>query len=136
MNPTIEEVQTIYDYWDGPKQGIANYNGELHIYEAIFDEEKDDFSGIFWLMPTTLETLQLSLKHDELWQGWLAGEGKGKSPHEVVEGFYKIQEHVAVKELLKERMRVKSELAFKAKGSFQRLQPKRHHFQVKWEKLT
>jgi hypothetical protein len=33
------------EYYDGPRQGIANFNGQPHFYDCIFDERRDEYSN-------------------------------------------------------------------------------------------
>jgi len=33
----FELVHVIYDYWDQPRSGVADYHGEPHWFESIFD---------------------------------------------------------------------------------------------------
>ena len=44
-----EHVFTVTDYYDGPRKGIANYHGQPHFYECIFDEEKVGYLELFRL---------------------------------------------------------------------------------------
>jgi len=37
-----EQVLTVGYYWDGPKTGVAKFNGEPHAYECIFDDRLDE----------------------------------------------------------------------------------------------
>jgi hypothetical protein len=52
MNPEesklqYERVFIVTDYYDGPRKGIANFSGEPHFYECIFDEAKGDYADLF-----------------------------------------------------------------------------------------
>ena len=38
----FEEVFTVTEYYDGPRQGIANFTGKPHFYDCIFDEARQD----------------------------------------------------------------------------------------------
>jgi hypothetical protein len=40
LQPGYECVFTVTDYYDGPRKGIANYNGRPHFYECVFDGAK------------------------------------------------------------------------------------------------
>ena len=68
--PEYEQVFTVTDYWDGPRQGIANYQGKPHFYERIFDEARDGYSDLFELTPIDSETLRLALEDWDIWQRW------------------------------------------------------------------
>lgn len=71
MTDTFETVYTMTDFWDGPRQGIADYHGSPHIYQSIFDDKKGEWSNVFLLKPIDSETFKLAL---EAWQIWLRGE--------------------------------------------------------------
>jgi hypothetical protein len=43
----FEEVFTVTDYYDGPRQGIANYLGSPHFYDCIFSDQKQDFTSAY-----------------------------------------------------------------------------------------
>ena len=63
-------VFTVTDYYDGPRKGIANYQGKPHLYECIFDETADVYSESFLLTPLDLETFQLAMEGWEIWLHW------------------------------------------------------------------
>lgn len=44
-------VWTVNDYFDGCIIGVADYKNHPYIYERIFDEEKDGWSGNYYLTP-------------------------------------------------------------------------------------
>ena len=54
------------DYYDRPRKGIANYRGQPHLYECIFDEEKDDYSELFQLTPLPNDIFRLDGRLDHL----------------------------------------------------------------------
>ena len=57
----FEKVHTMTDYYDGPRKGIADFNGQPHVFEAESQDNDDDFST-FVLSPTTGEVFRLSLE--------------------------------------------------------------------------
>jgi hypothetical protein len=74
-----EPVFTVTDYWDGPRKGIANYQGEPHFYECIFDVAADDYSESFLLTPLDPEFFQLAMEDWEIWQRWESAFHQGKA---------------------------------------------------------
>ena len=32
-----EHVHTVLDYYDGPRKGVADFDGQPHLYDCIFD---------------------------------------------------------------------------------------------------
>jgi hypothetical protein len=69
---TFETVFSVTDYWDGPLTGIANYRGNPHYNERIFDETTDKYSEKFRLTPVDSQTLQLAMEAWEIWKRWEA----------------------------------------------------------------
>lgn len=49
----MEKVITISNWWGGPLEGLAYYNGIVCIYERIFDEGLDDYIDEYYLPPVT-----------------------------------------------------------------------------------
>jgi hypothetical protein len=70
LKPGYECVHTVDDYYDGPRRGIADYEGNPHLYECIFDESKDDYSNQFLVMPLDPETFQLAMEDWTIWKRW------------------------------------------------------------------
>lgn len=70
LQPGYERVFTVTDYYDGPRKGIANYNGHPHFYECVFDEAKDDYSELFRLTPLDGEIFRLAIEDWQIWERW------------------------------------------------------------------
>lgn len=96
-----ELVFTVTDYYDGPRKGIANYQGKPHLYECIFDETADNYSESFLLTPLDLESFQLAMEDWEIWRRWEDASHSGKAdesthpalPHEA-------KRHAELKQIL------------------------------------
>jgi hypothetical protein len=78
IKPGYDKVYTVNDYWDGPRAGIADFNGQPHYYECQFNEAKDDWSDIFLLKPIDSETLQLAMEDWDSWERWDTAYKEGK----------------------------------------------------------
>src|SRR5258708_2878617 len=63
-----ERVFTVSDYYDGPRQGIADFHGKPHFYECIFDKVKVDYSDLFRLTPLNAETFNLAMEDWDIWR--------------------------------------------------------------------
>ena len=64
----FEEVFTVTDYYDGPRGGIANFNGKPHLYECIFGD--NDYTNTYWLTPVSHEVFLLALEDWAIWKRW------------------------------------------------------------------
>jgi hypothetical protein len=66
----FEPVFTVTDYYDGPRQGIANYSGAPHYYDCVFSDEKQDYTSVYRLTPVSDEVFQLALEDWAIWKRW------------------------------------------------------------------
>lgn len=64
------EVHLVLNYWDGPREGVADYCGTPHYFRAVFDENRDEWSDVFILSPLDLETFRLVMERHQIWQRW------------------------------------------------------------------
>jgi len=124
MNEEYETIITMTDYWDGPRSGIANFKGVPHIYESVFDEEADEWSDVFLLMPIDEGTFKLALEDWEIWLRWEQAWREGKAPLDSHPALPEDRErHEQIKPILKEQMKINPERAVKAKADFKRPTP-------------
>lgn len=65
-----ELVFTVDEYYDGPRTGVANFHGEPHFYDCIFDEHRSDYSNLFRLTPIDSQTFELALAAWRIWRNW------------------------------------------------------------------
>ena len=74
-----EQVLTVGYYWDGPKTGVAKFNGEPHAYECIFDDRLDEWSWFYFLNPIDPATLQLVMEKWQIWLRWEEAHHTGQT---------------------------------------------------------
>lgn len=121
MEQKIETVHTVTGYWDGPRSGIANYEEVPHAYEVLFEEVTDEWSDIYWLMPIDNETFLLALEDWMIWKRWEHSYYSGETSLETHPALPEDKErHMQLQLVLKERLLIKPEKSFKAKGRFLR----------------
>ncbi|NVB82363.1 MAG: hypothetical protein HOV81_28545 [Kofleriaceae bacterium] len=66
----FERVYTMTDYYDGPRAGIASFQGKPYAYTCPFDHWKDGFADLYELRAVDDETLRLALEDWEIWLRW------------------------------------------------------------------
>ena len=59
---TSERVYSISNFYDGPKEGIADYAGRPHHYLCEWDEALDDYATTFTLAPVDANTMEIALQ--------------------------------------------------------------------------
>jgi hypothetical protein len=75
----FEEVFTVTDYYDGPRQGIADYLGLPHFYDCIFSDERQNFTSVYHLTPVSDQIFQLALEDWAIWKRWEHAFKSGKT---------------------------------------------------------
>jgi len=79
LQPGYEEVFTVVDYYDGPRKGIANFRGQPHFYDCIFDKTKDEYSDLYHLTPLSPDIFKLAKESWAIWKRWESAFHSGKA---------------------------------------------------------
>lgn len=86
--PKWEAVYTVNDWYDGPRLGIADYNGQPYLYESRWDLAKDYWEGEgnddnyrfhYWLSPVGPENFALALEDWSIWLRWDSAFREGRT---------------------------------------------------------
>jgi hypothetical protein len=80
--PDFEEVFTVTGYYDGPRQGIANFQGQPHFYDCAFAEHGPDYSNVYWLTPVRQEIFLLAMEDWAIWKRWERTFHAGEVTHD------------------------------------------------------
>jgi len=74
-----EIVYSVFDYWDGPRSGVADFYGKPHFYQGIFDEVADEWSDVYHLSPVVEGVVPLTAEEWQDWYWWKHDFGQGKA---------------------------------------------------------
>jgi hypothetical protein len=68
----FERVYTVVDYWDGPREGVADFQGRPHLFQAEWDKGADDDESVrtFLLRPISHKALEAALEDWTIWLRW------------------------------------------------------------------
>jgi hypothetical protein len=77
--PGFETVFTVSEYYDGPRGGLANFHGIPHIYECVFDEQSDEYSDSYLLMPIGPEILAAAMTNWRIFRKWRTAFDAGQT---------------------------------------------------------
>ncbi|MDQ3366294.1 MAG: hypothetical protein M3680_12790 [Myxococcota bacterium] len=66
----FERVYTMTDYYDGPRRGIASFDGRPHAYASVFDHVKDGDAEIYELRAVDEDTFARALEDWAIWLRW------------------------------------------------------------------
>src|ERR1044072_3608439 len=115
-----EEVHLIIDYWDGPREGVADYCGTPHYFRAVFDEKKDEWSDVFILSPLDLDAYRLVVESHQIWQRWQQAYESGAATidsHPALPEETKRSKELA--EIIERKTEIDPITAIRMKGSFE-----------------
>ena len=99
----FEVVYTITDWYDGPRQGIADYHGQSHLFESKWQDGKKLDADTFLLMPIGPETFSLALEQWAIWHRWETAYREGKTTLETHPALPKVRRRNEELERLLER---------------------------------
>jgi hypothetical protein len=72
MNDTFQTVHTMEDYYDGPRSGVADFDGQPHYYRSIYLDtpEWNPNEDRFELSPVTPEVLATACEAAAIFKRW------------------------------------------------------------------
>lgn len=113
----FEEVFTVTDYYDGPRGGIANFNGEPHLYDCIFG--KHDYSNLYWLTPVSQDLFLLALEDWAIWKRWERGFHAGEVNQDSHPALAAERDrHLHIQSLLDQQLKTDKERCIIRAGAF------------------
>ena len=66
----FEIVHTVTDWYDGPRKGIADYQGKPHLFQSDWKDGENLDAETFSLMPIDGPTLVLALEEWAMYRRW------------------------------------------------------------------
>ena len=132
-----ENVYTVTEWYDGERAGVADFNGQPHYYECLFDESFV-YTSTYLLHPIDSETFRLALEDWEIWERWDAVRKEGNVNLETHPALPEDRaRHDEIAAVLKSKLVVDPTRDVKAMADFRVLEPKREgksmaSLQVKW----
>lgn len=114
-----EVVHTVWEYYDRPREGIADLDGRPHHYVAEWDDEQDEYADTYRLSPIDGETLALALEKWEIWRRWRDAFDRGRTDIDTHPALPSARErHDQLQEALHERLARPSRRVIRKRGEF------------------
>src|SRR5436190_1448915 len=107
-----EPVYTMPDWYDGPREGIADLDGRPHHFESQWDDLDRDADGnhqqdSFLLSPVDPQTLAWALEDWAIWLRWGKAFAQGATPRSTHPALPEDRaRHEELKKLLEGRLTV------------------------------
>ncbi|HXB23809.1 MAG TPA: hypothetical protein VNV25_03700 [Gemmatimonadaceae bacterium] len=80
MTGSQDRYETVYAwpvYWDGPREGVADFEGRPHRFVADWNAAEDDYADTFSLYPIDAATLRIAVDQWTIWRRWVAARRAG-----------------------------------------------------------
>jgi hypothetical protein len=114
-----EPVHTVSDYYDGPREGLADYGGKPHRYKCEWDEATNDWADTFELAPVDAETFRLEIEHWLIWRTWERAFHSGQATQDSHPGYGgKNARYDELGKLIEERAKLLKPLSEKPTAAF------------------
>jgi hypothetical protein len=78
----MEQVHAVWDYYDGPRSGVADYRNLPHYFECGWDAGNSNFGDVFALTTLDEETFSVACEQWEIWRKWELAFHDGRVPLE------------------------------------------------------
>ena len=142
MEPDHDRVYTVTDYWDGPRKGIADFEGRPHLYVSDWDDPADDYASTFRLSPVEHRVLALALEDWDIWLRWQTAFHKGRTTLETHPALPEDRaRHDELREILERNLKIDERDYVRAHGDFKPLEAESSGvghgpLQVKWTRCS
>jgi hypothetical protein len=134
MVERYQKVHMVADSWDGPRAGVADFNGIPHVYQSVFDDERDEWSDLCLLRPIDEDTFQLVMEDWQIWLRWLDAFHAGRTSQDTHPALPEDRtRHDQLTELLSSRLSIDPATAVRARSEFE-LDPS-GGYKVRWSLL-
>jgi hypothetical protein len=115
----FEVVHTVPDWYDGPRGGIADYDGVPHLFESEWSDRKDLDPDTFLLMPIDANTFSLVMEDWEIWRRYETALHKGEVALEHHPALPEERSrHLELEKLLESKLVVDPVRAFRRQAEF------------------
>ena len=115
----FEFVYTVPDWYDGPRRGVADYQGRPHLYESEWRDGEDMKADTFLLTPIDEEVFEVALEDWKIWRRWETAFHQGKTTQDTHPALPEDQERRReLDALLKERLVSDSSRTLRMRAEF------------------
>jgi hypothetical protein len=135
--PNFERVYTTTDWYDGPRIGIADFEGKPHLFVSRFDTSEDSYSDVFELREVDTETLRLALEDWGIWTRWENAFHAGQTTKDTHPALPEDRaRHEVVARMLEQRLAALSNAPLTVRGEFRAVPGKPHGGRGRWMEVS
>lgn len=115
----FERVHTMTDFYDGPRGGIADFEGRPHLYESEWDDFADEYAPTFRLSPVAPDLLALALEDWAIWERWWTAFHRGEARRDTHPALPEDRaRHNELAQILRQRLKIDPQNCVRARATF------------------
>jgi hypothetical protein len=119
-----EAVYSVLDYYDGPRSGIANFQGRPHFYYQPLEQYGGSESNNFLVQPVDEETFRLAMEDWAIWCKWERAFLNGETTEETHPALSEDRaRHEELERILSAALRIEPGKALQVKAQFEACRP-------------
>jgi hypothetical protein len=141
LEPGHERVYTMTDYYDGPREGIADFEGQPHLYKSEWNDGEDLSTSTFKLSPVDPRLLALALEAWGIWRRWETAFHEGRTTRETHPALPEERSRSdELNQILEHELKIDEHRCVRARGDFKQLDDPEWSglgwkpLQVRWER--
>jgi hypothetical protein len=130
MEQTFERVYTVTEYYDGPRDGVADFLGAPHTYRSVYldNAQWDTGEDRFELSPIAPDVLALALEDWAIWERFERAYRAGKLSEPVQESDWgalpaDAPRHAELRQILESALAIDPARRVLARGAFRVREP-------------
>lgn len=130
------------DYYDGPRKGIADFEGRPHLYESEWDDLADEYAFTFKLSPVEPRLFELALESWSIWRRWETAFYRGRTTVKTHPALPEERTRsVELKRILDGELRIDEGQCVRAEGDFKAIEDPEWNglgwrpLQVRWTRV-
>lgn len=130
---TFEPVYTMTDWYDGPRRGVASFNGRPYLYESCWSNIESDEDDMFLLSPISDRLFAAVIEDWEIWRRWEVAYKSGSTTIETHPALPNDRErHVELATILKAQLGLDEHDRVAAKAIFRYNSDKEPSVEAEW----
>jgi hypothetical protein len=131
-----EQVHTVEKYWDGPLQGVADFEGQPRIYERQFSEAEDEFTDRYWLTPIEPDLLSLVVEKWSIHLRWQDARHRNEATLEIQPLPEDRARYEALEQAIGDQFKIDPTRSAERRGKFRYVHENDRGWEVEWSPVS
>lgn len=133
----LQTVYAVYDYFDGPRVGIADFETTPHVFRSEWNAQLDDRDESYMLKPLAEDEFVAVMAEWAIWVRWLEAYRTGTVTRDTHPALPEDKlRHEEIAPAVEAAMTVDPESAIRARAVFEGRVPPDGELRVRWTRCS